>query len=169
MGVAHMNKPAAISGDFADLRSVKTRSVVQIVIECPIEEGERIVQMFGFPQPGKPVRLAIARLNLQLVEKEKAAGEKPVRTWSDLSPAQQAGIRCNEPAFWKFLSEGEDDLVEDADRAAVFVRFICGVHSRADIAKSAAALRKWRDLEAKFQVWLMDAAPDTRNMVEETA
>src|ERR1019366_715702 len=107
-----MNTPRAIDGDFADVRSVKTRSVIQMIIEIPIERGEELIRMFGFPQPGKPVRVAVARLNLKPELEVVPDTREPVsggnktgaggRSWSDLSPAQQAGIRCNEPAFWKF-------------------------------------------------------------------
>lgn len=166
-----MEKPRALAGEYSDLKFIKTRSVVQMHVEFPIEDGAELVKLFGAPLPGKPVRVAIARLNLELVKPEKEngarAGETPhLRTWSDLSPAQQAGIRCNEPAFWKFLNGdgygdlGDDtDVVQDASKAATYVRLICGVRSRADISKSPAALASWKDLEARYSVWLMDAAP----------
>lgn len=168
-----MTEPRAIAGEFADFKLVKTRSVAQIVIEVPIEEGELVVRMFGIPQPGKPVRLALARLNKESevvpdtsstdAERRHKNGAGDKKAWSDLPPAQQAGIRCAEKAFWKFLNEdgygalGEKtDVVEDEAKAANYVRLICGVHSRADIGKDRSSLNKWRDLESAYQAWLHD-------------
>jgi hypothetical protein len=153
-----MSDPLALGGDFADLKTVKSRSTVQMVIELPIEEGERIVRMFGFPQPSNPVRVAIARLAAtpQIeATAEPAANSNGHRSWRDLTPAQQAGIRCNEPAFQKFLREEGDSAVNDDAGAAAYVRLACGVHSRAHLVGNAA--NKWRELEAKYQAWMHPA------------
>jgi hypothetical protein len=79
-------------------------------------------------------------------------------------PAQQAGIRCGEKAFWRYLNEaGHADEYESehgverissAERAAAYVRLICGVHSRADIGKTSASLVKWKALDSEYQAWL---------------
>ena len=53
---------AAIQGNYSDLKTVKTRSVAQMIIEVPIEQGEEIVRIFGFPRPGQEIPVAIARL-----------------------------------------------------------------------------------------------------------
>ena len=161
-----MTDARAIAGDFADIRTVKSRSVVQLIIELPIEQGETVVKLFGFPQPGSPTKLAVARLvEAKQIESEVVpdtarpstgqnktqAGEK--REWSSLSPAQQAGMRCTEPAFQLFLREQGDASCTDANKAAEYVRFVCGVKSRADIGKSNAAIAKWRDLDERFRAW----------------
>ena len=159
-----MTTPRAFSGEYSDLKFIKTRSVVQMHVEFPIEEGAEIVKLFGAPLPGKPVRVAIARLNLKpelevvpdnssqerSVDKN-GAGEK--RDWSSLSPAQQAGIRCNEPAFHLFLRDQGDSQCDSAEKAAEYVRFATGVRSRSDIGQSNEAIQKWNELEAKYQAW----------------
>jgi hypothetical protein len=147
-----MTKPLALSGDYADFRIVKTRSCIQLVVEIPIEEGERAVQLFGIPQPGSPVKVALARLaETRTIEHNKP--EKERRRWNDLPPAQQAAIRCGEPAFKKFLADekgyiGETDIVES-------VRYHCHVLSRADIKPGTDAAACWRELDAEFQAWLL--------------
>lgn len=168
-----MANPRAIAGEFADFKLVKTRSVAQIVIEIPIEEGEQAVRMFGIPQPGKPVQLALARIvEGKQTESEvvpdtdrsssrhtgtntKQAGER--REWSSLSPATQAGIRCAEPRFQAFLRDkGFMASCATADDAATYVRFICGVDSRAKIGKDRDSLVKWKELEGEYQAWLIE-------------
>ena len=53
---------AIIQGTFADMKTVKTRKTLQIIIECPIEMGEQVVKAFGFPDPSKEVNVVIARI-----------------------------------------------------------------------------------------------------------
>lgn len=165
-----MTNARAIAGDYADLKLVKTRSVIQVVIEMPIEEGENIVKMFGIPLPSSPVKLAVARLaTTPTIESEVVPDDRttklPVanraggKAWTDLPPAQQAGIRCGEKAFWKFLAEYDDGgpVVASAEDAANYVRLICGVKSRAELTTSSRARLLWKDLEQQYQAWL--AAP----------
>lgn len=168
------NIPAAIAGHFADIRTIKTRSAIQMIIEVPIEQGADIIAMFGFPQPADPVAVAVARINLgngggrkdapiaastPIVapsETASATPDKSKRQWSELSLAQQIGIRCNEQSFQRFLREKGESNVTHPDDAATYVRFICGVDSRRDIAGRPTAKAAWLDLEAQFQVWLAD-------------
>lgn len=170
-----MTPRALIDGDYADLRFVKSRSVAQMVVEFPIERGAELVKMFGAPIPGEPVRVAVARLvegSVAQLDEHRAsnakdAGSNPVgaakRSWSEISLAQQAGIRCGEPAFWTYLSQLSDEagtnkpLIESADKAADYVRLACQVHSRADLDKSAQSRRAWRDIDLGYQAWLQAA------------
>ena len=78
------------------------------------------------------------------------------RKFSELLPAQQSGIRCNEPAFWRFLSEHKGYQVKNADDAAEAVRDACKVQSRADLNMIGGdGGKRWRALNAEFDVWMM--------------
>jgi hypothetical protein len=72
------------------------------------------------------------------------------RRWSELPLATQAGVRCNEAAFQKFLS------VSSAEAAAQTVRVRCGVESRSGLDKCESAAKSWREIEAKYRAWLSD-------------
>ncbi|MBY6242825.1 hypothetical protein [Methylosinus sp. Sm6] len=61
--------------------------------------------------------------------------------------ARRAAMRCAERAFQKFLG------ADTAEGAAEAVRRRCGVASRKDFDRDAAARARWRDLEAEFQAW----------------
>lgn len=82
---------------------------------------------------------------------EKAAGGRRKR-------AQQAGIVCNETAFWLFLSASfpaELAMVYvDQAAAADFVREHCGVTSRSELDTNANAGQIWDDLKARYDLWL---------------
>jgi hypothetical protein len=84
--------------------------------------------------------------------------DPPQSAWDSLSPVQQAGILCNNPRFHQFLEAHGHPMgntERPVERAAAHVRLICGVKSRAHLVAEIdpSALRKWRDLSAKFHVW----------------
>lgn len=149
-----MPAPAAISGTFSDLKTVKSRSVVQIVIEVPIERAAAVVEAFGFPQPGAEIHVAVARLVAApaTIEHEPAA-EKPRRKFAEMPRSQQAGIRCCEQAFWRFLNETYGrPAASSPESAAQVVRLLCNVESRANLDGQGADA--WDALEARFYLWM---------------
>lgn len=81
---------------------------------------------------------------------------KERRSWSALSYAEQAGIRCQEPAFWQFLLEYDlaDNAPSSAEGAAVLVREYLGVASRSHIKHGTPAFALWAHLDAKYDSWL---------------
>lgn len=125
---------------YADIKTVKTRSCYQIVLEGPIEQMEAAMQLLGAPNPKVERWVAVALLAEAAAE---ARGGKY---------AQQAGILCNEGAFIKWMGD------TDAEGAANLLREHCGVISRAHLDSNEAAARKFLDLKADYQVWLRDAA-----------
>lgn len=136
-----MTANAIISGTFADLKTVKSRSVVQMIVEVPIERGEEVVKMFGFPQPGSEVSVAVARL---AVEKEPEP-EKPRQQWDNMSRAQQAGILCADAEFWKYMRvENEADAIQ-----AVYDQ--CGVTSRRNLDMAGPSV-VWDRLVSSFRI-----------------
>lgn len=81
---------------------------------------------------------------------------KSRRPFTELSPAQQAGMLCNEQAFAKFLQEKHyrvwmrcDDL-NDQRRCANVVRELCKVDSRAEIKPDNA---DWSALVLAYRLW----------------
>ena len=176
-----MNKPAAaFQAVFSDWKLIRTRKIVQLVFEVPVEMADQAYQVLGgMPDPGKSVWCAVARLEVQpssdVVEADKAAfhkylteqHERRKRSWDELSAAEQAGIRCAEPAFHKFLREhhqitwrhqatmanyeGNDDKL-----AAAVVRHICNVSTRAAInPANLMAMAAWDELDRDYRVWMM--------------
>lgn len=150
-----MPAPAAISGTFSDLKTVKSRSVVQIVIEVPIERAAAVVEAFGFPQPGAEIHVAVARLvgEPKTIEHEERT-EKPRRKFSELSRSAQAGIRCNDPVYRRWLCDVYNYEADKPDQAAEAVRDICGISSRAALDADPTAAARWGRLEREFDLWL---------------
>lgn len=155
-----MSSRAAISGTYSDLKLVKTRSVVQIVVEVPIEQAEAVVRAFGVPQPGKEIPIALARLVEPSEASEQPEPVKP-RKPSSTPNAQKAAILTGEAPFRRFLAETggfAGIAVLDADMAAEEVRARCKVVSRRELDSDLEAAKRWHDLNADYRLWLSGVA-----------
>lgn len=78
---------------------------------------------------------------------------KPKADWQDVTPAAQAGIRCDEPMFRAFLNEVRQYGPRDANEAADAVRDICGVKSRSELSSNHKARVIWHQLDQQYQAW----------------
>lgn len=138
---------------YADLKTVKTRSTCQIILEMPIEALTDVVALLGAPVPGNEVWVALARLK---VGDEAPASEPAVKKGT---LAQQAGILCGEPAFQRYVADrAQGEFLPTADDAAKYVRDECDVGSRSALDNDAEAARKFRDLRADYKLWLSGVA-----------
>ena len=152
-----MPKQAVVQGVYSDLKTIKSRSVVQVVVEVPIERGQEIVEAFGFPQPAQEVHVVIARMANGHQEREEPEGVDGASTgrrrFEELPAPQQAALACKEKAFQRFLHEEYSALEVSEEEAAREVREICNVASRADL-KHPGPAASWRGLYDRYQVWL---------------
>lgn len=138
-----MTELAAFKGTVGALRTIGGRKVIAVTIEVPIEHQQTVAKI---AEHGAWV--AVARL---AEGDAPVPAEKPKRSWADLSVAEQAGIRCNEGAFWKYLNKHYHQFgaVHDAESAAGHIREIFGVLSRKDIP-----IREWKVFDSDYQNWL---------------
>lgn len=171
-----------VAAEFVDYRLVKSRSVLQIIFELPISNADDAIRLLGgTPQPGATRWVGIAPLEGSFVAAERIdpapsvseqltiAGypaappppkPKAQKRWNQLTPTEQAAIRCTEPLFWSFLDHtlhqncpslyGSVDSVEHAAEA---VRTYCEVESRKQLTTSSEAAHRWTMLEHKFYRW----------------
>ena len=147
--------PDVLKATYADLKTVKTRSTCQLILEMPIEALTDVVALLGAPVPGNEVWVAVARLKTEaelLRDLNGLTGEPhseppAIEHKPPKSLAQIAGIICNEPAFWKFAQ------VNGADEAADYVRVYCGVTSRSALDSNDDAASKFKTLKADYRIW----------------
>lgn len=157
----------AFRATYSDWKLIKTRGVVQVVMEIPLADADEAYDVLGgMPVHGKERWFGIAALKSPAEEArakpgpDKPLAPKPDRAtrekmdWRDMQPAAQAGIRCAEPMFRAFLREVKKFGHCDEDDAAVAVRDICGVKTRADLGSIHAARVLWHQLDTEYQAWL---------------
>jgi hypothetical protein len=142
-----MHEQVVIQGTFADLKTVKTRSVVQMVIEVPIEQGAQIVSAFGFPRPGEEVPVAVARLDPNAVKAAPAPPEKPKKRFHELPLSQQAALRCGDESFWKFANQRDEAFTVG------WLYSQLGIESRRELDRDNMLGYRWKDLNAEFEEW----------------
>jgi hypothetical protein len=136
-----MTANAVQQATYSDLKVVKSRGQFQIILEAPLEQMARFVEMFGAPVPGAEIPVALARLIAPPAE------PKERRAFHTLPLPQQAALCCADPRFREYLS------VETEDTAAQAVREHCNVTSRAELATLVQAGKKWQGLLADFVSW----------------
>jgi hypothetical protein len=148
-----------LQATYADLKTVKTRSTCQLILELPIEALTDVVALLGAPVPGNEVWVAVARLRPEAVQSPPAMieppdGDKPPRPLSQVS-----AILCNIVAFRRFLHEQHGfDVIPTVDEAADWVREHCGVQSRREFDTDDAAASNFRSLRGEYTAWMECAA-----------
>jgi hypothetical protein len=150
-----MTQTAAFRACYADWKLIKTRGVVQVVMEIPLSDADAAYQVLGgMPDAAKEQWFGVAALKPLPVEEVKPALPAPKRDWRDIQPAQQAGIRSSDPLFIAYLKEQRpDDWHEAADDPAACIRLICDVRSRVELGTDHKARVMWHSLDNAFQAW----------------
>lgn len=167
---------AAIAGVFSDYKLVRTRSVVQIIVEVPVEQQADVFAALGYPMPGQEINVAVARLipsagksttPPQPTNQERTAAAEPDgrspnqpvegthkdrRPWDELRPSQQAGILCSDVAFQQFAST-HTGWNCDEEAAASWLRAELGINSRRELDLRSDLAPKLNDIRAEFMEW----------------
>lgn len=162
MGCAAMSKPAALAASLVDIRNVTLGhdKYVRLDIVIPAEQALLATEAFGWPTRINPVPVAIARL-----DPAKAASEPPNpankpkerRKFENLDLPTQAGIVCNEPRFWRFLTEEAAYGADSEADAIEAVYALCRVTSRSQLDPEYTSGHLWIDLRDRYHAWKLAA------------
>jgi len=159
---------AVIRATFANWRPVPSRKVLQLVFETPIEQQGEVLNRLGPPDALGSVWCAVAKLSEEAApsqvpqarsssspsnrNEEPPADAGLKRKWHELSYAEQAGIRVNDPEFRRYLEESLPTVLAELGGDHVeLVRHICGVKSRSEIQPGTVAAERWVKLDADFR------------------
>jgi hypothetical protein len=131
---------AAITGSFCDYKFVKTRGVLQIIVEISVEQQAQAFAALGYPMPGTEIPVAIARL------KDSGAALKA----SERRSASHADAEGSCGVSGSLPPDGKQQAMERARKRAImhckdpkFQQWICGLHVlRASEQNAATCLRK---------------------------
>lgn len=148
---------------------VKTRSSLQLIFEVPLEKQELVMRALGVPMPNVSNPVAICRLVEVPQQAEPAQIEhanddadddadeqKPPRPLSQI-----AGMLCGVGSFQQFILENSKDWDHrpTSDEAAVWLRTVCGVESRAELNTNQIAAQRFVKIRADYNAWLTDPVP----------
>ena len=157
---------AAVQGAFSNYRIVAGRKVCVLYIEIPMERTDEAVRALGgTPMPDDTRWVAIARIHdparpatrgaaggagaASSSSNALPAADVPTRRWESLSPVKQAGIRCEDIRFQKWLG------VTTSNHAAAVVRERCDVTSRSKIVDTPESLAAWYKMDTDFTMWML--------------
>lgn len=121
-----------------------------MIIEIPLEQGEQLIDAFGFPNPGAEIRVAVARLvdPAPTPAKQSDKSEAAKAAYSAKSEGEQAVVRAallaRDPRFQVYAK------VTNETEAANFIRNRCVIESRREIATNADALDWFLTMETDF-------------------
>lgn len=137
-----------IQGTYSDFKTVKSRKVLQIIVEVPIENMQQALNVLGAPNPHAETHVAIAPLKPEATE-----GKPTVVEGKQPAPlAQKIAILCQDQVFIRFLNE-RVNWVHDQYTAAECIRKCCQVQSRSEIENNQQAKEKWESIYSQFQAW----------------
>ena len=159
---------SAFKATYSDWKLIKTRGVVQVVMEVPLSEADAAYQILGgMPDFSSERWFGIAPLKNPPAEKgsSKPPAEPQVdkdkhqpaakrrQPWETLLPQQQAAMRTHEPAFTEFLKEVYPSEWRETSDANECLKLICGVASKKDLELKQASRVIWHQLDGEFQAW----------------
>lgn len=146
-----MTQAIAFECTFSDWRLIKTRGVVSISFEVPIEKADVAYKVLGgMPDHSSEKWFAIARLNPKSADPKERPEKK---SWQEMPPVQQAGMLCDDPLFQKFMRETSEFTHNDIP---LMVRQHCGVESRKGILPGTDAGNKWDSLVSDYRAWVRE-------------
>lgn len=143
-----------IAGTYSEFRHVKTRSVLQIIVEVPMERAKEALDLLGVPQTGSESWVALAPLAFNpYIRTEDGSRELPLGDEEGTKAVQNAVLRCKEPGFqnWLMAKHGrppqggwpEDTVIEE-------LRKRLGIESRREIGTDRRAREAWKALIGSY-------------------
>lgn len=166
-----MTDSAVIQASYHEFKMVKTRSALQLILEVPIERAEHVFQVLGFPQPGQeqPVAIALLKQNTASKPKDDAPGHISP---DDKQWVQRAVLLCQNKGFWRWLVEERNATPPpgreiDEELVANWLRRICSINSRAELATDLVARDIFQRIEQEYYDWARNGPDTTRQAMKD--
>ncbi len=146
---------SAISGTFSEYQMVKSRGVLVLKVEVPLESQSAVFAALGYPLPGEEIWVAVARLGGKPAEQSGQDLDTPSRSESGkvrfraLPGGEKTVVRA--ALLAKDLDFQMWVAADTEDDAATYIREQCGVASRKEFASDSAACEKFDDMMFEFQ------------------
>ena len=129
-----------LSGSYVKIQTMDNDTVRIIIdLDCTLEQAAALSLRKGTP-------LAVARLT-----PEAGIAAMQPRTEPEPAPvkggalAKLAGMWCADPEFHAWIRHAYDPDVQSSEKAAVFVRFLCGIKSRAELDSNERAAMRFQE------------------------
>jgi hypothetical protein len=155
---------AAFKATYSDWKLLRTRKVVQIVLEVPVELADHAYRVLdGMPLSGEEIWVAVARLNAEseVMPNQLSNGQHALQRSDDDSSKHDARpapamAQPTQPArakqSWDELSPAQQAGMLCADKS--FIQFLAGEYQRGcDDENEAADIVRWYcDVESRAEI-----------------
>ena len=154
-----MSEARVIKATFADWRPVKSRKVLQIILELPLEQTQDVLTRLGAPMPDQEKWVAVALLDpkAQLRDMLERSLEHENTNIRVIDPEMERArkysvLLAKKPEFWWWANKTNAFVkVDDEKTAAGFIREWCGIDTRGKIATDRNAFLAFERLRDKFE------------------
>lgn len=93
------------------------------------------------------------RFQAALVEVGDDELPKQRTDWREVQPAAQAGIRCADENFRRYLYFAHGTTANTADEAADAIRKMCNIKSRTELSSNHKARALWHSIDGAYREW----------------
>ena len=93
------------------------------------------------------------RFQAALVEVGDDELPKQRTDWREVQPAAQAGIRCADEQFRKYLRSEHGESASNPDEAAEAIRKMCNIVSRSELSTNHKARALWHSIDSSYREW----------------
>lgn len=93
------------------------------------------------------------RFQAALVEVGDDELPKQRTDWREVQPAAQAGIRCADEQFRKYLRSIHGESANTPDEAAEAIRSMCNIKSRSELSTNHKARALWHSIDNAYREW----------------
>ena len=148
-----MSEAPAIAATYVEWKMIKTRKVLQLVFELPLEQQQDVLMKLGAPRPDRDDWYGIVPLQkpptaTAIPQKDLARSEAGKQRYAESDDMERARTRSamlpNDPQFQAWCKR------QTPETAAEFIRSACGVGSRREIAFEQSAYEAFLQLETEF-------------------
>jgi hypothetical protein len=140
----------AFQAEYVDRKYIKTRLSYQLVFEVPAERIREVTAVLGELE-GQQIWAAIARLADGAGSAPQASGPAPSEPSNGERIRTRAVMLCKDINFITWVCDRMNYQVKDHYNAEEYLRYACGIASRAELATNLEAQKKFLLLEAQYR------------------
>ena len=163
----------AVYGEVVDIKLVRSRAMLAVTMEVPIEFHRAVVNLLSVGGPAlltpthieAPFGVVDSEVKHELpAQAAPAAAEKVVdhprkHSFGGLGPLCSLAVRwCKDEKFQKWLAMNFDCPINNEQDASEFIRTYCGVSSRADLDTNEDAKSMFEVVREGYSAHLARAA-----------
>ena len=138
---------AVIQATYHNIVFVKTRKVVQIVLEAPIEHAQHVIEVLGTPNPAEEHWVAVARL----VAADKVKLPKPTENPEGHTAKKHFEACCSDPAFQAWMNSTTAVKAYPGEDFRERLKGFLGIETANDFLTDKRVAQTWGEIFTSYK------------------